>query len=185
MRIPIYRVELVREASVVTPSRLIQSPADACDILRAFIGASDREHFAILLLDTRNRAIGINTVSVGHLNASVVHPREVFKPAILSSAAGLILGHNHPSGDPDPSQEDIALTHRLKQAGELLGIPVLDHIVLGDPGFASLNAGVWIVPVNLCGYRADVLLIMESDWIPDDIRRTLNAAHREGDDPDA
>lgn len=139
MRIPIYRVELVREASVAAPSRLIQSPADACDILRAFIGATDREHFVALLLDTRNRAIGINTVAIGHLNASVVHPREVFKPAILSSAAAVILAHNHPSGDPDPSQEDIALTHRLRQVGELLGIPILDHLILGDSAFVSLK----------------------------------------------
>ena len=93
----------------------------------------------MLLLDTRNRAIGINTVSIGNLNASVVHPREVMKPAILSNAASLILCHNHPSGDADPSQEDIAMTQRLKQVGEMLGIPVLDHLVLGEPGFASMK----------------------------------------------
>ncbi len=139
MRIPIYRVELVREASITAPSRQIQSPADACEILRAFIGDTDREHFVVLLLDTRNKAIGINTVSVGHLNASVVHPREVMKPAILSSAASIILCHNHPSGDPDASAEDLALTARLKQAGEMLGIPVLDHLILGEPGFVSMK----------------------------------------------
>ncbi len=139
MRIPIYHVELVREASVNAPTQQVQSPAKACDILRSFIGESDREHFVVLLLDTRNRAIGINTVSIGHLNANVVHPREVMKPAILSSAAGIILCHNHPSGDPDPSREDLAITTCLKQAGELLGIAVLDHIVLGEGRFVSLK----------------------------------------------
>jgi DNA repair protein RadC len=139
MRIPIYRVTLVRDSSLPTPSRSVQSPADACAMLRAFIGDADREHFVALLLDTRNRVAGLHTVSVGNLSASLVHPREVFKAAILGSAAALIVGHNHPSGDADPSQEDLAMTARLKQAGELLGIPVLDHLVLGDPGFASLK----------------------------------------------
>lgn len=138
-RIPIYKVTLVRDSSMPAPSRSVQSPADACALLRAFIGDADREHFAVLLLDTRNRVTGIHNVSVGNLNASLVHPREVFKAAILGSAAALIVAHNHPSGDADPSPEDLTLTHRLKQAGELLGIPVLDHLIIGAPGFVSLK----------------------------------------------
>lgn len=92
----------------------------------------DRENFVVLLLDTKNKVIGINTVSIGTLNSSLVHPREVFKPAILASAAALILAHNHPSGDPKPSREDIEVTKRLIEAGGLLGIQVLDHIIVGD-----------------------------------------------------
>lgn len=137
--IPIYKVSLVRDSSLPVDSHMIGSPTDACTILRAFIGEADREHFIVLLLDTRNRVIGINTVSIGHLNANVVHPREVMKPAILSNAAGLILCHNHPSGNPEPSQEDIGITERLKQAGELLGIPVMDHLILGESTFYSFK----------------------------------------------
>lgn len=79
-------------------------------------------------------------VSRGSLNASIVHPREVFRPAILGSAASVILVHNHPSGDPEPSEEDLSITRRLAQVGELLGIPVLDHVVVGKRGFVSLRA---------------------------------------------
>ena len=84
------------------------------------------------MLDRKNKMIGVNTVSVGSLTASVVHPREVFKPAILGNAAAVICGHKHPSGDPQPSQEDRALTTRLVDAGKLLGIQVLDHVIVGD-----------------------------------------------------
>jgi DNA repair protein RadC len=138
-RIPIYSVTLVRESSLAAPSREVASPAAAAELLQSFIGDADREQFVVVLLDTRHRAIGINLVSVGHLNASVVHPREVFKPAILANAAVIVLGHNHPSGDPDPSAEDLALTARLKQAGELMGIAVLDHVVLGHGRYRSLR----------------------------------------------
>ena len=86
----------------------------------------------VLMLDQKNRVIGINTVSVGSLTASVVHPRECFKPAILSNAASIILAHNHPSGQPQPSQEDRVLTVRLVTAGKLLGISILDHVIIGD-----------------------------------------------------
>jgi DNA repair protein RadC len=139
MRIPNVRVCLVRESSVAVEARLVQSPADAAALLRAHISDSDREVFAALLLDTRNRAVGVHTVSVGSLSASVVHPREVFKAALLANAAAVLVGHNHPSGDETPSQEDIAVTHRLKQAGELLGVPVLDHLVLGAATFHSMK----------------------------------------------
>ena len=137
--IPRFRVELVREGSVKAVSRAITSPADADALFRSLLGAADRECFALLLLDTRNQAVGLNIVSVGTLNASLVHPREVFKPALLANAAAILVAHNHPSGDPDPSKEDLALTARLKQAGELLGIPLLDHLVIGDGRFVSLK----------------------------------------------
>ncbi len=98
-----------------------------------------REHFVALYLTARNTVIAQETISVGSLSASLVHPREVFRPAILHAAAALILAHNHPSGDPTPSEEDVALTKRLREAGQLLGIEVLDHVVLASEGFASMR----------------------------------------------
>lgn len=92
----------------------------------------DREAFVALLLDTRHRVIGVEEVARGHLGGVEVHPRELFKSAILANAAGLILAHNHPSGDPDPSPEDHRLTERMEATGEILGIPVLDHVVVGE-----------------------------------------------------
>jgi DNA repair protein RadC len=109
----------------------------ASTLLQTYLDGVDREHFVILMLDRKNQIIGINTVSIGSLTASVVHPREVYKPAILSNCAALVLAHNHPSGDPHPSQEDRALTARLVEAGKLLGISVLDHVILGDKRYFS------------------------------------------------
>jgi DNA repair protein RadC len=132
--IPIYRVTLVREGKIPTYESRIRSSANAYSVLQEFLADTDREHFVILMLDQKNQMIGINTVSIGSLTASVVHPREVYKPLILSNAAAVILGHNHPSGDPQPSKEDRAITQRLKEAGTLLGINVLDHLVIGAEG---------------------------------------------------
>ena len=96
-----------------------------------------KEHFIILLLDGKNRIIREEQVSEGSLNQSIVHPREVFKPAVKESAAAVILVHNHPSGDPTPSREDREITRRLKEGGDLLGIRVLDHIIIGDGSYLS------------------------------------------------
>lgn len=93
---------------------------------------ADREEFLALLLDTKNYVVGFNVISVGSLNCSIVHPREVFKAAILANAASIILTHNHPSGDPNPSTEDVAITKKIKEAGEIIGIRVIDHVVMGD-----------------------------------------------------
>jgi len=111
--------------------RVITTPAEAADCVREDFRLLDREEFHVLLLSTKNGLLKICPVSRGSLNASVVEPREVFKDAITASAAGMILIHNHPSGDPTPSSEDIAITRRLVKAGELLGIAVHDHIILG------------------------------------------------------
>jgi DNA repair protein RadC len=138
-RIPIVSVQLVREQTYQAPLRTISSLQDAYDLLRDWLEARDRECFGLVLLDTRHKVIGLHIVSIGSLNASVVHPREVMKTAILANAAALLLVHNHPSGDATPSQEDLAITSRLKQTGELLGIPVLDHLVIGDGCFVSLK----------------------------------------------
>src|SRR5215475_7483458 len=130
--IPIYRVSLVRESRLHCYHKQIRSSADAGALLHVYLEGVDREHFVVLLLDQKNKVIGISNVSIGSLTASVVHPREVFKPAISSNAAALILAHNHPSGAPQPSQEDRVLTVRLVAAGKLLGISVLDHVIIGD-----------------------------------------------------
>jgi DNA repair protein RadC len=137
--IPIVAVQLVRERIHPSEVRTIASPHDAYQLLRDWLEPRDRECFAIVLLDTRSKVIGLHLVSIGSLNASIVHPRECFKPAILANASAILLAHNHPSGDASPSQEDLAITSRLKQAGELLGIAVLDHLVIGDGTFVSLK----------------------------------------------
>ena len=131
-RVPIYRVTLVRESRLPHAQPQIRSSRDAAVLFRQHLGNVDREFFMVAMLDQKHKVIGINTVSMGSLTASVVHPRECFKPAILSNAAALLCCHNHPSGAPQPSQEDRALTKRLVEAGQLLGITVIDHIILGD-----------------------------------------------------
>lgn len=130
-----YRLALVRDgAAVPMPARpLIGSSAEWADLLRRYLQPDtlDREYFVVALLDGRHRPIALHTVSVGSLSAALVHPREVFKPAIVANAAAIIAGHNHPSGDETPSREDKELTARLAACGKLLGIPLLDHVVLG------------------------------------------------------
>ena len=134
-RIPVYKISLVRERSITQTERpQIRNAEGAAATLAAYLAEEDREHFVVLLLNSKNRLIGINTVSIGSLTSSLAHPREVFKPAILANAAAIIVAHNHPSGEPTPSQEDIEITKRLHAAAELLGIRLLDHIVLGDNG---------------------------------------------------
>lgn len=132
-RIPVYRVALVREGSLSQLQRpRINAPTDAVRLLSTYLSTADREHLVALFLNQKNRILGLNTVSVGSLTASIVHPREVFKPAILANAAALILGHNHPSGDPTPSAEDRDITTRLAMVGEALGIRLLDHLIIGN-----------------------------------------------------
>lgn len=117
----------------------ITSPRDVYNLLGPSLREEKREHFIAVLLDTKNGVLRTKTISVGDLSSSVVHPREVFTEAIRHSAASMIVAHNHPSGDPTPSPDDVAVTRRLQEAGELLGIEVLDHIVLGDNRFTSLK----------------------------------------------
>src|SRR6185503_4763571 len=99
-----------------------------------------REHFVVLLLNARHEVEAVETVSIGSLNASIVHPREVFLPAVLASAASIVLCHNHPSGDPEPSEEDLSITRRLVQVGDLLGIGVLDHVIVAKRGVVSFRS---------------------------------------------
>jgi DNA repair protein RadC len=139
-RIQVVSLRMVRESnSILYPSRKIRKPEDAADLFREFIGDCDREAFCILCLNTKNEPTAIHMVSCGTLNASLVHPRETFKLAIISNSASIIAGHNHPSGQCDPSPEDIELTERLRDCGSLLGIELLDHLILGDGSFCSLK----------------------------------------------
>lgn len=118
---------------------VISGPETVYNLLFPKLKKEHREHFIALYLSTRNRVIAQETISVGSLNASIVHPREVFRPALLHAAAALILAHNHPSGDPEPSQEDADITRRMHEAGKLLGIELLDHVVLAADGYTSLR----------------------------------------------
>ncbi len=133
-------VELGRRIGQVrNPGRpVVSSPADVDRLLRGRIANLDRENFVVVLLNTKNEVIETPLVSVGTLSASLVHPREVFKPAIRASAASVILAHNHPSGKVEPSREDREVTRRLGEAAEVLGIEVLDHVIVGD-GFFSMK----------------------------------------------
>jgi DNA repair protein RadC len=117
----------------------IRTARDAAELLVPQFGTRPVEHFGVLLLDTKNRILRTTLLSVGTLDASIVHPREVFRAAANAGAAALVLFHNHPSGDPTPSEDDVALTKRLVRAGELMGITVLDHVVVAESRFHSLR----------------------------------------------
>lgn len=117
----------------------IKSPQDTIKIVKNRLKGKKKEHFLVLSLDTRNHLINCKPVSMGSLDSSIVHPREVFKEAISSTAASVIFVHNHPSGDPTPSKEDIKLTKRLVEVGEIVGINVLDHIIVCDKEFLSMK----------------------------------------------
>lgn len=119
----------------------IQSPNDIFNIAQNVIHANEyaEENLWLITLDTKNNITGIFTVSTGSLNSSIVHPREIFKRAVLQNAASIIICHNHPSGNPAPSQEDINITKRIYDAGKILGIELLDHIIIGDNKYTSLK----------------------------------------------
>lgn len=134
---PVFSIRLVKERDF--DSTPITTPQDAARLLAEFLRDSDRERFVVLMLATSGACIGINVVSVGTLSASLVSARETFKPPLLSQAASIVLGHNHPSGRLEPSREDIAVTKKLVEAGRLLDIPVRDHVIVGHDGaFTSL-----------------------------------------------
>jgi len=134
-RIPLYQVKLERNGTIVKEQvQKADAPHLAAAIFKKFLGDAPKEHFMLMCLDSRTRAIGVIEVSVGTVSASLVHPRECFQPAILLNAASIIVAHNHPSGDTSPSAEDKAVTTRLTDAGQILGIPLMDHIIIGDQG---------------------------------------------------
>lgn len=138
-RINVVSIKMVRESSILYGIRRIQEPKDAVELGKRFLEELDREQLLVCCLDAKNQPTALNVVSVGNLNSSLVHPREVFKPAILSNSASIILFHNHPTGDPTPSKEDTNITERLKECGNILGIKLIDHIIIGDNSYCSLK----------------------------------------------
>jgi len=134
-------IELGNRLRILSPEEKtsIHSPEDAADLVRYEMSALLQEHLRVILLDTRNNVLGIENIYIGSLNSSMVRIGELFKPAIQRSAASLIIVHNHPSGDPSPSPEDIALTRSVIKAGELLNIDVLDHLVIGQGKYISMK----------------------------------------------
>ena len=141
--IPRYTLQLVPGNTRPHPPVLIRDSARAAAILRPLFHGLDREQFLVACLDAKHAIIGVNVVSIGSLTLSIVHPREVFKPAILLNSAAIICAHNHPSGHPEPSSEDRVLTARLRQAGDLIGITILDHLILGDERTYSFADQGW------------------------------------------
>lgn len=118
---------------------IIKSPGDVMDFLEPELRFKKQEHFVVILLDAKNQVIFKKTVFIGSLNACLVHPREIFRLALLKSAAAIIVAHNHPSGDPTPSGEDVRVTDRLTEVGKQIGIDVLDHLIIGDGRYYSFK----------------------------------------------
>lgn len=132
LKCPSYKIKLIKEDSIPYKKETANTPKLVYEIAKQYLEGTDRENFIIFMMDRKNNIIGINTVSIGSVSSSVVHPREVFKPAIIAGASGIILVHNHPSGDTAPSKEDIDVTQRLINAGEIIGIQIVDHVIIGD-----------------------------------------------------
>lgn len=132
--------ELSKRISTLKIEKIkISSPNDAAVVMMEEMRYYKKEYFKIILLDTKNNILKVSEISVGSLNCSIVHPREVFTEAIISSSSSIILVHNHPSGEPEPSNEDIVLTNRLVECGKIIGIKIIDHIIIGDGIFYSFK----------------------------------------------
>lgn len=142
-RVDLISLRIVRESSpsILYQKRVIRSAEDAAELLRPHLEDRDREHFLCVHLTTKHEVASLILCSVGSPDASIVHPRDVLKAACISNASAIICAHNHSSGDPTPSNEDVSVTRRLKDAATLLGIDFLDHLVIGSGGrFTSLRA---------------------------------------------
>ncbi|KHF40942.1 RadC family protein [Halalkalibacter okhensis] len=140
-------IELGRRIHSMQPDEryVIRSPEDVSNYVMEDMRFLQQEHFDCLYLNTKNQVLLRKTIFIGSLNASIVHPREVFKEAFRRSAASIICMHNHPSGDPTPSREDIEVTKRLAESGKVLGIELLDHIIIGDRKFVSLKEQGYVI----------------------------------------
>ena len=137
--VPLFTTRLVRERVFDFATRdQLRSPADAAALLAEYFRDRDREEFVVAFLDTANTITGLHVASVGGLAAAIVEPRQVFKAAVLANAAAILLAHNHPSGNPEPSREDVAVTKQLVEAGKMMGIPVHDHLIIAGRGYTSL-----------------------------------------------
>ena len=138
-RINVVSIKMIRESSFLYNIRRISEPKDIVDLGKKFLDELDREELIVACLNTKNEVNSVNVVSIGSLNNSVVHPREVFKTAILSNAASIVMIHNHPSGDVTPSKEDKEITLRIKESGIILSIKLLDHIIIGNDVYYSFK----------------------------------------------
>lgn len=138
-RVDIVSIQMVKDASLKYQYRTVTSPKDVSTMINQLVEGKDREYFGVICVDTKNQPTHIEVVSVGNLNSSIVHPREVFKAAILSNSASIIAFHNHPSGNPEPSKNDLDITKRLAEAGTLLGIELIDHIIVADEQYLSMK----------------------------------------------
>lgn len=140
--VPHYSVSLVREkTSKLAAMERITSPDDVHNRLEGIfnLASKPQEHFVMLALNTKNEIIGAFTIHIGTVNSSIVHPRDVFQRALLANATSIVVAHNHPSGNTEPSSEDIEVTKRLVKAGELMGIHLIDHLIIGDGRYLSLQ----------------------------------------------
>lgn len=141
---PFQRVQLIREESAITLMFRCAGDVWGYEPLRDLLRHADREHFFSLALDNKHKLIAVELVSIGSMTTAIVHPREVYTGLLLSKACAWIAVHNHPSGDPTPSAEDISLTRRLREAADMLGIPFLDHLIFGGDRYVSfVDDGYW------------------------------------------
>ena len=137
----IYEIQRIKQVVMeeTMENSTVRSPEDGAKIARKFIGDDDREVFFVMCLNTKNNVVAVHRAHVGSINASIVRPADVFKAAILNNSASIIVCHQHPSNDPSPSREDISVTARLVEAGKMIDISVLDHLVIGGAKFISLK----------------------------------------------
>ncbi|MFT8390233.1 MAG: DNA repair protein RadC [Sporolactobacillus sp.] len=138
-RFSVVSLKTVKERSSLYSNRFIRSPEDSYQCIKSFLECKDREYFIVVTLDTKNQPTSINICHIGDLNSSIIHPREVFKTAVLSNAASILIAHNHPSGVVDPSRQDQEITKRLVSAGNIIGVQVLDHLIIGDEKYLSFK----------------------------------------------
>jgi len=141
-KIPDYKIMLVRDSNITADKKRISHPNDVVNVFQTYLDGADREYFCIAMLDRKGNLLGLNTVSIGSVSSSIVHPREVFKPAIIIGASSIILCHNHPSGDTMPSNEDITVTRKLIEGGKILNIEILDHVIIGDNYYSMKEKGI-------------------------------------------
>lgn len=140
--IQVVKIKLVEDSRIYRSNK-IKHPSDVGDVIYKFLNGVDREHLGVICLNTKNKILNISIVHIGTLNSADMHPREIFKTAILSNSASIIMFHNHPSGDTTPSKEDINASMRIKEGGKILGIELLDSIIVGEipeDGYYSLKA---------------------------------------------
>jgi len=138
-KIDIVTIKLEKVGNALTKNKEINSPKDAFPILKNYLAGADREHLVLITLNPANGINSISTISIGSLNECIAHPREIFKTAILTNAAKILLAHNHTSGKVTPSNADINITKRVNEASKIMGIELIDHIIIGDNNYTSLK----------------------------------------------